>query len=702
MQNEGTLASDQQTEAFIALLQQGLERIKEHDSELKERYLNNMTLFANVMPHIYDEFKDYQPNNKFLYMEANGDLNLYREDIYTPFFSQEPRKQSTEKVLASLKKPNKTFLNLDKTDNHPSRHVFYSNKMLDEIAVQSEGLVKQQGLPHFIGSAVFFGIELGYQLEAFLEHQEVKHLYLYERNLDCFYYSLFAIDWQPILERFNQDGRTIHLFLGVEPEEFTDKYIHQLSENGYFMAPETFLHVAYSSPENDKAIAYFQKHYARQVMGWGFFDDALIGIAQGLRSLPDTKLAEFKGRDALPKWVTDIPVFILGNGPSLDQGIELLKEVRDQVLVISCGSTINTLKKLGITPDIHVDIERMKQTVDKFLFLDQDYLDQIWGLSVNVMHPEYFQYFKRSGMGMKPGEAITSLILNQVRDLGDTKDYVQLNFCNPVVANLALSYVHLFGFNNVYYLGVDNGFKDKGSHHSVHSGYYKDGKESGFQTFQDATLIEREGNFGGVIYATNIMETSRVQLESLTRQLNKRRGYNSYNLSDGAKVEGVEPLRAEDVMIFDPKIDHKQVIDLLEDAFFTAPPESLLNQAPEALISIDDFRKVVQILLTGWDDSITTREDVCDLLWSHHRSILFLKASIHRHLHDLLIGSFTYSSFLIIKFIFEYENEREAVARAHKLFAVWCEFLEEMPSLVQQASDFVDQGNDHLITFYNG
>jgi hypothetical protein len=25
-----------------------------------------------------------------------------------------------------------------------------------------------------------------------------------------------------------------------------------------------------------------------------------------------------------------------------------------------------------------------------------------------------------------------------------------------------------------------------------------------------------------------------------------------------------------------------------------------------------------------------------------------------------------------------------------------------MPSLVQQASDFVDQGNDHLITFYNG
>lgn len=702
MLNEDKSASIEQTEEFISLFSQGLGRIKKHDQVLTERYLNNMTLFANIMPHIYEEFVRYQPQKKHIYMEACGDLNLFREDVSSPLFSQEPKKQAERKLVASLQSPNKTFLTLDKTENHPSRHVFYSNKMMDVIAEQKQGLKKQIGLPFFVGSTIFFGLEFGYQLEAFLARQEVKHLYVYECDLDYFYYSLFAIDWQPILEKFNCDGRTIHFFLGVEPEEFTEKYIQQLTENGYFMAPETFLHVAYSSPENDKAIAYFQKHYARQVMGWGFFDDALIGIAQGLRSLPETRLAEFKGRDALPKWVTDIPVFILGNGPSLDQSIELVKEVRDQVIVISCGSTINTLSKLGITPDIHVDIERMKQTVDKFLFLDQEYLDKIWGLSVDVMHPGYFQCFKRTGMAMKPGEAITSLILNQARAHGDNKDYVQLNFCNPIVANLALSYVQLFGFNNVYYLGVDNGFKDKGSHHSIHSGYYKDGKETGFQTFQDATLIEGEGNFGGVVYGTNIMETSRVQLESLTRQMNKRRGFTSYNLSDGAKMEGVEPLRPEDVMICDPKINHKQVIDLLDGAFFTEPPASIVNQTPEALISVEDVRKVTQLLQQGWDESVTTRQDVCDLLWSHHRSILFLKASIHRHIQDLLIGSFTYSSFLIIKFIFEYEDEAEAVRRAKKIFTIWCDFLEEMPSLVQQASDFVDQGNDHLITFYNG
>ncbi|MGJ8646061.1 MAG: motility associated factor glycosyltransferase family protein [Marinomonas colpomeniae] len=702
MRDEETTSSLKDAEAFASLFEEGVKRLKENDKELTERYIRNMTVFSQVMPHISESFQGYQPKKRHIYMEECGDLNLYRDDANIPFFTNTPKDKAAEKVAQAFKKPNKTVLNLERTDNHPSRHVYYSNKILDQITVQSEGLKEQEGWPDFVGSAILFGLEFGYQLEIILAQRSIKHLYIYERDLDLFYYSLFAIEWRDVLETFNSDGRTIHFFLGTNPEDFTENYILQLAENGYFMAPETYLYVSYSSEENNLAIDYFKKHYARQVMGWGFFDDALIGIAQGLTSSTKTKIAHFQGREALPKWVVNTPVFILGNGPSLDQGIELVKEVRDQVIVVCCGSTINTLKKLGVTPDIHVDIERLKQTVDKFSFLDQDYLDKIWGLSVNVMHPGFFDCFKRSGMGMKPGEAITSLMLSQARSHGDETEYVQLNYCNPIVANLALSYVHLFGFNNVYYMGVDNGFKDKGSHHSVHSGYYKDGKETGFQTFQEAKLVEREGNFGGTIHATGIMDTSRVQLESLTKQLNKRRNFTSYNLSDGARIEGVTPLHVEDVLIMDPKINHAKVIDILENVFFTEPPASLLNQSAETLISVDDFRTISKMLQQGWDETIVTREQVCDLLWSHHRKIYFLKGSVHRHIHDLLIGSFTYSAFLIVQFLFKHENEAEVVSRAHHLFLPWCEFLNEMPDMLQQASEYVDQGNDHLINFYNG
>ena len=175
------------------------------------------------------------------------------------------------------------------------------------------------------------------------------------------------------------------------------------------------------------------------------------------------------------------------------------------------------------------------------------------------------------------------------------------------------------------------------------------------------------------IYATGIMDTSRVQLESLTRQLNKRRNFASFNLSDGAKIEGVTPLRIDDVLITDPKIDHRQVIDILERVFFTEPPESLVGQAADALISVDDFCKISRTLQQGWDNTLTTREQVCDLLWSHHRQIYFLKGSVHRHIYDLLIGSFTYSAFLIVQFLFKHQDETETVARARHLFEPWCE-----------------------------
>tara|TARA_R110001606_G_scaffold172989_1_gene319221 strand:- start:292 stop:2400 length:2109 start_codon:yes stop_codon:yes gene_type:complete len=702
MQNEESGSNIKHAEEFLATFKEGVERLREKDQELTDRYIKNMTTFSQIMPHIYEELKGYSPKKRYVYMEESGDMNVFREDIGAPLFSKNPRSQSKDKVDYALSRPAKTLLNLERSVNNDSRHVFYSNKILDEIEVQSEGLTIQTDWPEFVGAAIVFGIEFGYQLELLLSQREIKHLYLYESDLDFFHYSLYAIDWKEILEKFNRDGRTIHFFLGIQPDEFTDTYLHQLQENGYFLAPETYLFIGYKSPENNKALDYFRKHYSRQVMGWGFFDDALIGIAQGLRSLPKTKVAHFQGRDVLPKWVTNVPVFILGNGPSLDQGIELIKEIRGQVLLISCGSTINTLSKLGIVPDIHVDIERMKQTVDKFLFLDKEYLKGIWGLSVDVMHPEYFDYFDRSGMGLKPGEAITSLILAHARDQGDDKNYVQLNYCNPVVANLALSYVHLFGLNNVYFLGVDNGFKDKNTHHSVHSGYYKDGKETGFQTFQEAKLVEREGNFGGTVYATGIMDTSRVQLESLIRSLKKRRNFESFNLSDVAKIEGVTPLLIEDVLITDPEVDHEKVIDLLENAFFTEPPTAVLKQTSDSLISVEDFLKISKILQSGWDESIQTREDVCNLLWSYHREIYFLRGSVYRHIHDLLIGSFTYSAFLIVQFLFKFEDEAETVARARHLFTPWCEFLEEMPSMLQQASEYVDQGNDHLITFYNG
>jgi hypothetical protein len=186
MQSEENFSSLGQAEAFASMFERGAARLKENDHELTERYLRNMTVFSQVMPHIFESFQDYQPKKRHIYMEEGGELNLYREDIGVPLFSNTPRAQAEDKVRRALLKPNKTVLNLERTVNHPSRHVYYSNKILDQVERQSEGLNPQDGWPEFVGSTIVFGIEFGYQLEMLLAERQIKHLYLYERDLDFF------------------------------------------------------------------------------------------------------------------------------------------------------------------------------------------------------------------------------------------------------------------------------------------------------------------------------------------------------------------------------------------------------------------------------------------------------------------------------------------------------------------------------------
>lgn len=686
-------------QSVLQKVEDGQKLLREKDAFFSERYRDNMNLFAAVMPHIYDEFKNYQPKNKAVYLEECGDLNLYDKELNTSLFSDQPKESARKKVVSFIEKPLKTHLDLARNQKHPSRHVQYGNRMIEVFHQAKEASDRPTELPEFVPALVMFGLEFGYQLEKIVELRNIKHLYIYERNLDYFYYSLFAINWQPILEHFNRDGHTINFLLGVAPKDITDKYLVQLEENGFFLAPETYLFRGYKSPALEESFEEFRLSYPRQAMGWGFFDDALIGVAQGLKALPDMDLCLFDLSKKLPRWQQDIPVFIVGNGPSLDDGIELLKEVRDKVIIISCGSTINTLRKVGIKPDFHVDVERMKQTVDKFTFFNESELEGIVGLTVDVMHPDFYQYFDRTMTGGKPGEAIVTLIGTELAS--DGQSYMQMNHSAPFVANLALSYCDYFGFNNLYFLGVDNGYLSHEHHHSKHSGYYKDGKESGFQSFARAKTIPVSGNFGGTVYSTPFMHMSRIQLEALLNRMHKVKGLNCYNLSKGAKISGAEPLEIEDVMIFDAPFNKEVLISSLYKTFTRKPPESLLGVAPEVALRVSEFNETALMLKSGWKH-LETKEQVVQLLWQYHRTLYLMKATRARYIYDLLKGSFTSSAFLIMSVLYQIKEEGPAIVKAKEVFDIWCEFLDEMPQMLKQASDFIDKGDDHLIRNYNG
>ena len=57
------------------------------------------------------------------------------------------------------------------------------------------------------------------------------------------------------------------------------------------------------------------------------------------------------------------PVFVVGNGPSLDSSLAFLKKNSDDIIIISCGTAIRALLKNNIKPDLHIEMERIPELV---------------------------------------------------------------------------------------------------------------------------------------------------------------------------------------------------------------------------------------------------------------------------------------------------------------------------------------------------
>jgi hypothetical protein len=117
---------------------------------------------------------------------------------------------------------------------------------------------------------------------------------------------------------------------------------------------------------------------------------------------------------------------------------------------------------------------------------------------------------------------------------------------------------------------------------------------------------------------------------------------------------------------------------------------------------MSDCLKVIDSLRAAWSSQFNTREDICQMLWRCHRSIYFLKATQHRYIYDLMKGSFTYAAFYMLSALYSIEDEVSAVSTSESIFSVWKSFLDEMPSMLEQAANAIDEGNEHLKTHYNG
>ena len=681
-------------EQQMAQFSQKAEREKILARQMPLKFEENIRAFGKYLPKVAEQFRHYRPTELKLFCAASGAANLMDSQSGNPLYGDDPVLQCREQVDRIIAKPQFTSLafSLNEDVHNTFIHTKYLNEIYHVFLDAQKELEPLTTVPEHLGSAIVFGVGLGYHLKHLLDDVTIDHLYICEPNRDWFFASLYTCDWKEILETIDKRDGYIFFHLGVSYEQFTTDFINELKDKGSFNAVNTLLYQHYPSDQLTQIIQQFNTDFHMVSMGWGFFDDGVISIAHDFANAKN-KAPVLKRNAKLPKKWGGVPAFILANGPSLDQAIKAVKAYEGQAITFSCGSALPTLLKHGIIPDFHMALERTKFTYDYYNeFIDHEVMKQINLLTVNIMHPDCLKLFKWSGIGFKTAEPSTIIACDF---MDKNQNYVQLRFCNPQVANTALSFASYMGFEEIYLFGVDAGYKDPDHHHSKSSMYYtKDGKQKeALANLVRSGEIVVEGNFGGTVFSPAFFNCGRIHLEHLLASFPK---VNCYNCSDGAKINHATALLADDMLLMGDLPNKQAVIDYIKSDLYL--PRNFTEEEYITWIAVDKFSEICDKLTSYVDKSFTTRAELATALMQQVRYLFSYAYTRYRHLYFLLEGSITYVQSVFRMVLYGFADEDATVEVMHKAIEIFKVYMHEAKKKYQRVLEEVDEQECYLMS----
>lgn len=643
-----------------------------------DRLANNLNAFKKFFPEIYKEYKNYTPKKWLPVCNSKGEVNLVKIDSLHSWYGESPKQDCTLNFENFNEQPNKDGLVLGYKGTKLAHYIHY------QFVQETEELLKQAeeevgALPDKVPSIIMFGLGVGYQLEKLLDEHTVEKLFICEPNPDFFYASLFAIDWQHIFETVEQSESRIYLNIGDDGTNLFRDLLNQFYAIGPYILNSTYFYQSYYNASLNSAISQLREQLQVVISMGEYFDHAYYGIAHTKEGM-QRKIPVLTANPASKLSYDDkeVPIFIVGNGPSLDHSIEVIKEWQGQAIVVSCGTTLQALHRHGITPDFHAEIEQNRSTFDWAVLIgDLEYLKNITLISCNGIHPDTCDLYKDVLIAFKEGESSTVSALNVL----GRKHFTTLLNAFPTVSNFAIDIFSTIGFTSIYLIGVDLGFVDVKHHHSKSSGYYQaDGKETYDFTKSANTSLIVPGNFRPRVNTKHEFKVSRQVIEQVTSS--KPKGQDFYNCSDGAKIQGTLPIRPDELLIVVTEQQKAQAIEKLKTAIFSIEHLGNYLERFEKMYSHELLIKELGAFETLLEKEVTSKNDVENII-NKQKEMLFTSYKNGKSmLFYYLYGTVNYANAVLTKLScnIEHSNEamiivKDALVKWKKTLAVLTEFL---------------------------
>lgn len=703
--------SEELLETLQSLEQKLIDAQKKMSDEVKWKQRSddflksNLEAFKEFDNKIYEAFEAYKPSPDYqVFYTGKGYLNIVEPGQALPVYGDDPMEQIERQIDEGMKQQRVTTMSFARQANNlKSLHLYCTNELVDMREANEKKYPLSKSLPDTIPAIVIMGLGLAYFLPELLKRVKPKYIYIYEPNPDFFFGALQAQDWQPIFDIVQEHDLVINFSIGYSAEDFAKEYGKFVTFNGRYTAAKTFYFTHYPSENIALTMKALKENYVNISAGWGFFDDGIQSIANGLRNLQQ-KLPFFLNGSKLPNQFVDVPVFIVGNGPSFDNSLPYIREYQDRAIVISCGSALTAFHRAGIKPDIHVEVERVYSTYSRLNHLyrkDPAFFKGIWLLSNNILHPDVFSLFDEIGVGIKGGEAMSTLFQRQ---FDPQKRFGLVPVSNPTVANMALSWALNFGFHDIYLHGIDCGFRDKEQHHAKHSAYYSSkGEDRGLFKKKEHKHFEVPANFGGKVLTESIYDLTRTMLNRLIVLKKASQKFDVFNTADGAKIEGALSLDPEHILIsVEPKLKHEALEHLKLNCFESFYRPVTDKEEISKLISVEAFDELIDELIKLYETDFPSRSDFISRATKVSRFVLDFRGTNLEPLFYMLEGTLYTMNAFLMEFAYLFEDEVHCLELLNKGRRRVHQFYVEAKERYHHAYDYVDKVDFDYMYKYSG
>lgn len=643
------------------------------DFEVPDRCLltfkRNLKVLRKFYPEIATFYENYQPKRwKFCIDEEQRD-NIYH--IPSRTFAYVDVKQESESLA-------KFFIK-----NPYSESIVYSQSYQPKLAkyIHFKQILKveklQQSLPEKqirskddIRTLSFFGTGLAKYIDYTLAEINPTNIFIFEEDPDLFYASLYVTAWDDLIKKINLAKGRLYFNIGSAPNDYIKYFLHQLHMVGAHEISNAFIFPSYYRPDLQKAIGELRAQLKTFIALNEYYDNARYGITHFIKNSESSALFF---RLIPDKKNTDVPVFIVGNGPSLDALVEHIKNYQNDAIIISCGTALKALYEYGITPDFHAEVEQNSSTYKWINSVpDKAYLKSINFLSVASAFPETTKLFKRAYLNFTYGQSpIKSLALV---DENEAVKMSLLQYAFPTVSNFAISVALSIGFKDLYLFGVDLGFSDIEHHHSKKSIYYN---AQGNQNYDYAKsvgdLLRVKGNFLPYVYTKFEFNMARLVMEQAITSFGNTSQV--YNCSEGAYIKGTTPLPAESILIKSQGSLKNEFLESLLIKNFSSVPEtsiaSLRNYIFENIPRVVNF---INSMLDLFSVKVTSRIDANEFI-SQHNLLLRKQYCEKNILACYLLEGSLYSFLGLMNSFSSALDEKSDFTLFNQLLSIWQEYL---------------------------